>query len=345
MVEFARNHSINLHLFERFDGENNTVRAAGKLKINDSLIKHIPMKLMDPIESLVNHDQGFQKCFTFFSFLQEEWRNIKMKFDRISIYIYLTYRTMPIYPTPEFKFAIHSPNTLPDLDTMATFRTSKGHEFLISQINTELLEEGFDTNCFEYDLDYKHGNFNMYSDCVTSCVQKSFYDENCLVKGYIYRFNSIDKQNISLRECWGQHLSRSDKDLETIEYNCMYECRKDCIFRYYTWTHKEYEHFRSDDIFAINVYIRHNYLPDVVIRYIEQTSFISFVCNFGGLLGMWLGLSIMVILGSINDLSLFVFQNKAIYWQRIKNILNNAINIHLRKPRIKLTIRVHRRKV
>ena len=344
LAKFVRNHSIDLHLYERFDDQYNEVRATGKAKINDSIIQYVPINFKDPIESMIYFHHEFKKCFTFFSFLQEEWRSIKMKFSTISIQIYFSYRTMPIYPRPEFSLSIHSPNTLPNLDKMATFSSSNGHEFLISQINTELLDEGFDTNCFEYDLDHKHGNYNMHSDCITSCIQDSFDDKNCFVHGHIYRFDLIDKQNGSLSECWGKQLPQYENYLETFDYKCRNKCRKDCMFRYYTWTHKEFNYilYRNEEVFAIDVQIHHNYLPDVVIKYIEQTSFISFVCNFGGLLGMWLGLSIMVIFGSISDMSLLIFQRKAIYWQRIKNISNNAINI-LRVPTVNLFIYVQRR--
>ena len=37
-------------------------------------------------------------------------------------------------------------------------------------------------------------------------------------------------------------------------------------------------------------------MPDFIIRYIPELTFISFVCNFGGLLGMWLGVSFLSII-------------------------------------------------
>ena len=307
IVKFLRNHSINLHLSKEYDREINLVWAVGKSEINDSFIKKIHRKFTDPIDSVIVPNYQVRKCFTLFSFLQEEWRSIKMKFVEISIKLYITYRTMPIYPKPDFTLAIHSPNTLPNFDEMASFHPSKGHEFLISQINTELLEEGFDTDCFKYDLDYKHGNYNMFSDCITSCVQNYFMNKNCIVVGHLYRFQLLDQQNGSLRECHDEdYLAQFDYYLETYEYKCKMKCKKDCLFKYYTWTHKEFDQEEHDDKFVINVMVHHNYLPDVIIKYIEKTSFISFVCNFGGLLGMWLGLSIMVIFGSVNDIFIFL---------------------------------------
>ena len=39
-------------------------------------------------------------------------------------------------------------------------------------------------------------------------------------------------------------------------------------------------------------------MPDIIIKYLPQTTFLSLVCNFGGLLGMWLGLSVLNIFES-----------------------------------------------
>ena len=41
-----------------------------------------------------------------------------------------------------------------------------------------------------------------------------------------------------------------------------------------------------------NIQILHSDFPDVFVKHIPEMSLSSFLCNFGGLLGMWLGLSL-----------------------------------------------------
>ena len=86
---------------------------------------------------------------------------------------------------------------------------------------------------------------------------------------------------------------------ECIQYNnlklsaeCSEECRSDCSFKYFTWDlHQEERYADWQEPLIIN--IKHSRFPDIIVRYSPQITFISFVCNFGGLLCMWLGLSVL----------------------------------------------------
>jgi hypothetical protein len=40
----------------------------------------------------------------------------------------------------------------------------------------------------------------------------------------------------------------------------------------------------------------HNQLPDQLIKHMPEMEFITFIGNFGGLLGLWLGFSIYAII-------------------------------------------------
>jgi hypothetical protein len=43
------------------------------------------------------------------------------------------------------------------------------------------------------------------------------------------------------------------------------------------------------------VHISHNRLPDQEIRHMPEITFVSFLSSFGGLAGMWLGLSVFAL--------------------------------------------------
>ncbi len=79
-----------------------------------------------------------------------------------------------------------------------------------------------------------------------------------------------------------------------------------------------------------------------MIQYLPQTTFISFVCNFGGLLGMWLRLSVVTILSETLNLllkSANIFKNNYISVKNktilLKNYyINNILKNKLKYPKI-----------
>ena len=47
--------------------------------------------------------------------------------------------------------------------------------------------------------------------------------------------------------------------------------------------------------FVYHVILQHSSTPDIIVRLSFEMTLMSFVCNFGGLLGMWLGFNILSI--------------------------------------------------
>ena len=66
---------------------------------------------------------------------------------------------------------------------------------------------------------------------------------------------------------------------------CMQQCKQDCSFSYYV-----YDITIGKDIKSINfnspstITINQKQIPDIYIKHIPETTFISFISNFGGLL-------------------------------------------------------------
>ena len=120
-----------------------------------------------PIESFGEiHDR--YKCFTFFSALQKQWRDFKINIKSIFFQILRPYPdNFYPYDNGTFHFAIHSPNTLPVLSNGKDFmhlENNLKYNLHYSRVETQLLDSGFDTNCFDYDLDHKFANYKMRSD-------------------------------------------------------------------------------------------------------------------------------------------------------------------------------------
>ena len=83
--------------------------------------------------------------------------------------------------------------------------------------------------------------------------------------------------------------------MSSIKPNCEKKCRKDCSYTYYFNEFKTLTGTKNQ----VKITLQHNSMPDIVIKYLSQTTFLSIICNFGGLLGMWLGLSFVNILNQL----------------------------------------------
>ena len=283
-----------------------------------------------PIESLkVSYFGGYdaQKCFTSFSYLKPIWRTFQFKLDSLEIHLQPKFDWMPSQKFREIMFSIHSPNTLPDVswENYNVLPMGKIHDMMFNQIHTELLGDGYDTNCFNYDLDYKYANFNMRSDCILDCFHESlrrrcnftdFPQFDKLLRGELLRANS--KLVINDNKCGSGLKTRAE---------CFNECRPDCKYKYYLWERKE--RVRTDDREkTLIITLRHSRMPDVSIRHTPQISLISFVCNFGGLLGMWLGLSILSIFDQSIPFVRKIFCKGNLYLGKVKNVKNDfTINL------------------
>ena len=53
--------------------------------------------------------------------------------------------------------------------------------------------------------------------------------------------------------------------------------------------------------------MKHSSFPDILITHLPEITFNAFVCNFGGLLGLWLGLSVFTIFSEFRDICIKLF--------------------------------------
>ena len=179
-------------------------------------------------------------------------------------------------------------------DNLKLLGTDFKYKIKFTKVTTELLGDGYNTNCFEYDLDYKFANFNMRSDCITSCIRKNIRNE-CNLNGLMIYDGLLRHEllkNLGSIHYNYENLECQSTIFEFSKIKCRELCKKDCTFRYFPST---YQIWPNDDL-KFHLMIQFNQMPDTYIKYLPQTTFLSLVCNFGGLLGMWLGLSFLNIL-------------------------------------------------
>ena len=303
-------------------------RTSGLFEVDQA---HIISIFGKPIESLTNF-HGLKKCFTFFSHLQKEWRKFKINLDKLFLEI-LEFPHNLVGADQYFYLAIHSPNNLPKLTSDQEFKKlgihSRNH-FRFSRVETRLLGSGFDTNCFDYDLDHKFANYNMRSDCITSCLMEnsSCSPDKFIATQYLLRkqfFENMD--NISAEVCPLNDVM-GEKYMKRKEMECMSRCRKDCSFSYFL---TDYHGEKYDTFKRAFIDISRNQLPDILITHLPDITFNAFVCNFGGLLGLWLGLSVLSIFNELSIILYELFMKRPRITKMYQFIVNNNLNLSTRK--------------
>ena len=229
------------------------------------------------------------KCYTLFSHSHSSWNNINIDFYYFLIKLKLNRHSIPISPGMFIPIMLHSPNTLP----FENFNyISPGYKYVIrySQWNIERLGKGYDTDCREY----KSKKYTR-SDCIFYCYQ-IIVKHHCQTQDFVgsnllRRKRYFEEKNLNLSKC-----VVSDKVYYESLKLCENQCHKECQFTYYSFTISKYTEI---NMYHASFSINHNSLPDITIRYIPEMPLLTFICNFGGILGMWLGLSFYTIFHDI----------------------------------------------
>ena len=79
--------------------------------------------------------------------------------------------------------------------------------------------------------------------------------------------------------------------------------------------------------------VNHGKSPDIFVQHIAEMNLIGFLCNFGGLLGMWLGLSLF---GIFNDI--FEIITRITYRNYIIKFKNKYNNLNIKKVKFRFNV-------
>lgn len=279
------------------------------------------MSLFTPLETIildeevlsdVNLNKYTKKCFTFFSHLNREWRHLKMDFSKMTIVLHYDRRWNSVLELAKhgFEMALHSPDELPDLKQFRNFHFGHSYDIVFNRWTVDLREvRQFDQiKCQEYDLDDELPVNRMHSECVRHCIHDKL--KNCWIQK-----NPFYGQREDVNSCVPLSL-RIDRHMSYIamklcgyvfeclvvefERECQNRCPKTCVNHVYNFDviadRHEWPQAMKEPFPTARISIKHNQLPDQTTKHTPAMSFIQFISGFGGLLGMWLGLSAVAVL-------------------------------------------------
>ena len=291
-----------------------------------------------PIET-INTDKKV-KCFTFFADSNKLWRNIKFNLDYLEIQIQPSLKWIPVHLIDEYYFAMHSPNIIPD------FKKGINYIPIKRSVEATMLYYKMSVN-IEHELDCHHIDHDdeLSSDCLAICLMKRYKIEigHKYKKDHHYFYVSYNRE-ISLRKGFVDQVENFDPNMkkknltyQEITENCKLQCKPACQTSYFVYDIK-YIHILSKNQFETltRINIHHDHLPDIYIRHLPEMTIISFISNFGGLLGIWLGISVFLIFENCYSISKYLLD----YFFKLKSrklvfiplhfnyINNNYINYH-----------------
>ena len=279
-------------------------------------------KVVDqPLETIgfynYNDHINILKCFTFFSHSNTDWREMNLAYDYIKVDLKYDFTKSPHVLPNRFALSIHSQNSLPQYGMFKIFRPGLRYFVGYSRWKIERLGSQYYTDCREYDptqLTWNDCVYQCYQDTVTYGCQK-----NGIVLVDIFLRTDYFK-NKTLSNCTRQEGSRKITVLK-----CMEMCQKECHYSNYPFV---LNILNDIDFTSNSFYIRHNEMPDLDIRHIPEMPLMTLICDFGGLLGMWLGVSFLTILSDLlKTMRKFVNTKILINKQAVFNIRNPTIEI------------------
>ena len=262
-------------------------------QLAEKIQRDIDGKMLNPIESIQIYNRPWKfdpavKCFTYFSHFQLFWEKIEI--ERSTVLIFILKLDDLSFPYRGIEFSIHSPNSLPlDHDTNS-INPDSNYRVSYSKWKVERLGKGYDTDCKIYDTKVFSRN-----DCIFKCYQQKM-EKICKTSGffnsYLYtRIEFFENKNLSWINC--QHISNILDQEENAFLLCDKQCPLECHFTYYFTTIEKSKFPFESYIFMT---FSHGSMPDIYIRHIPEMPLMTFICNFGGILGMWLGVAFIDIL-------------------------------------------------
>ncbi len=308
-----KNCSIDFHNFIKILNEQiylsdylNTIDMIYEKNIFESKVKND-----DELDVIISHYLD-SKCYTIMSRFNEYLNNtINSLFDyklflnttRGNLFIHDSSQ-LPSFPTTKLNSVAIDPTIFPMFYEKKIFKR---------------LSAPYMTNCDDY-----RGRFKSQSHCVNEHLIEKFLRKNCLPKNnemIAYVISNKNYTNFKHELCKKSQIEKEDV------YDIKRICRKACSEQIY-------------EIWSNNIGINVINLSPINTKYIAfqhnpEMEFMQYLANFGGLLGLWNGLSIIDLNNMIKNLLIFrkyrltIFKTNLLVvkiFKKIVNILKMKVN-------------------
>ena len=197
-------------------------------------------------------------------------------------------------------------------------------------------------NCQFYDRSDCNGTFKLRSQCLSSCMEKLIKPE-CQNELVLLRKRILKREELPSSADNGQ-CNKSSIKYQDIRTKCRNSCKEDCYQAYYLFeTESEPRTIKNILNNKIVIYLEPNSKPNVRIEHFAEITFLSMLCNFGGILGMYLGISLLSISYDIWKISKKIFNT--FIWIKFttynkneiipKKLIINVRNTNYPYPRIR----------
>ena len=243
---------------------------------------------LNPIESLDIKRNA--KCFTFFYKSESTYLNNVKNIFEIYLEWEFHYTWFPFNEYNMMSFAIHPPNVKPAQISFHKIDRNTFNLAIFSKVEEKRLM--YYDDCREYNK--SDNDFETRLGCLENCLLKltSYFCHDNLRRNSRYLLFRDQLSNLTLNENINCEENRTFLELTIL---CKNKCQEDCYQAYYLSSIKKIGAWTSDFIRVTNIggglLIQPNSNPNIFIEHFAEITFISLVSNFGGLLGMYLGIS------------------------------------------------------
>ena len=274
-----------------------------------------------PVESIF---RTTRKCFTFFSDLHKEYRNLKITDKEILFIVKYPRYLFPFGLNRKLFVSVHSPKELPRKFSFIELDQAHGTTITYNRIENKHEHNYF--KCQDYS---SHDKYKIKPDCYIDCMM-NILSKTC--QDY-YNFMEIIKYPIRKDLLPVQYpyynCPNGTRSSSSSHQECMYQCPDDCDQKYFFIQSANFPlqsyNFDRDKILTSHslVQILSSNLPTIILNHLPEMTLISLLCNLGGLIGMWLGISIASTFEKLVNLIKVSITN--LYSSSITN--NTKINI------------------
>ena len=285
----------------------------GILAFNETAAR-IVLLIPGKVHSLVPFPHPL-KCVTLFTDFDPNYRGRKVDLINMVLRFKHNNQSFPYekYYNDDFYVSLHSPNILPDYKRENTFQKLKMGKYnfiAYSESQTRLLPTPYETKCRVYGLNNSREQ-DMRSDCINKCIARKLTEKfyiNCFwfTDKLIRRENLFEFAQAHICD-WNKYdmISRNNISNEYVDLEtpCDEGCPRNCLESFYAYdvSVPKGNFLLEDHPNYFSISIEHNRFPDQVIEHKPIMEWITLVSDFGGLLGMWLGLSVVFVFNSLID--------------------------------------------